>query len=108
MPLLKPSLLLYPAIGFGIGAFYFTGLWWTVCRLKTSRRPTVLTMVSFGLRAALALMVFYLASQGHWERFLGCLAGFVLARLAVTRGLRPRAIGEGQPSSNPSYKGTDR
>ena len=103
----EPSFLLYPAIGFGIGALYFIGLWWTVRRLKTSRRPTLMTLASFVLRAGLVLVVFYLAARGHWEGFLGCLAGFVLARLAVTRRLRPRAGGEGPRTADPLAPGRD-
>jgi F1F0 ATPase subunit 2 len=79
------------AAGLAAGGIYFAGLWWTVRRLNTSRRPTALTLASFALRAALVLVVFYLVAQGHWERFLGLMAGFVLARAAITRRLRPRA-----------------
>lgn len=101
MPLFEVSLIAYPAIGFGAGALYFIGLWWTVRRMKTSRRPTVLTLVSFLMRAALVLVVFYLAAQGQWEGFLGCLIGFILARVVVTRRLRPRAPEQGHSTADP-------
>lgn len=101
MTLFETSLLGYLAIGFAIGALYFLGLWWTVRRLKRSRRPTVLTLASFLSRAALVLVVFYLAAQGRWERFLGCLAGFLLARVVITRRLRPRAPEQPRPTADP-------
>jgi F1F0 ATPase subunit 2 len=93
------------AAGLAAGTVYFIGLWWTVRRLKTSRRPTLLTLASFVLRAVLVLVVFYLAARGHWEGFIGCLAGFVLARLAVTRRLRPRARGGGPKTTDPLAPG---
>jgi len=77
------------AAGLGAGTVYFMGLWWTVNRLKISRRPAVLTLGSFALRAVLVLAVFYLVAQGHWARFLGCMVGFLAARTAITRRLRP-------------------
>lgn len=95
------------AAGLGAGTLYFLGLWWTVRRLRTSRRPTLLTLASFVMRAALVLVVFYLAARGHWEGFLGCLAGFVLARLAVTRRLRPRPAEETGRSADHLVTGKD-
>ena len=89
MTSLTATWLLPAAAGLAAGGLYFTGLWWTVRRLKTSRRPTALTLSSFALRTMFVLAVFYFVAQGHWARFLGCMAGFLLARVAITRRLRP-------------------
>lgn len=81
------------AAGLAAGGVYFAGLWWTVNRLKISRRPAVLTLASFALRAILVLAVFYLVAQGHWARFLGCMVGFLAARTAITHRLRSEPTG---------------
>ena len=44
---------------------------------------------------ALALGGFYFVADGHWQRLLLCLLGFVVARIAVTRLTRP-------PEENPA------
>jgi F1F0 ATPase subunit 2 len=109
MTSLMATWLLPAAAGLAAGLIYFTGLWWTVRRLQTSRRPTVLTLASFALRAVFVLAAFYFVAQGHWERFLGCMVGFLLARVAVTRRLSPQQAPDGQPAraSKSLTTGTD-
>jgi F1F0 ATPase subunit 2 len=55
------------------------------------------------LRMAVAVIVFYLVSDGEWRKLVACLAGFTLARIAVTRLIRlprppktPRILQEGR------------
>ena len=88
----------FPALVAGLlaGTLYFAGLWWTVRRLNTSRRPSLLMAASFALRAALAAGVFYLVGKGHGDRLLVCLAGFLLARWLITRRIRPHGPGKGK------------
>jgi F1F0 ATPase subunit 2 len=65
--------LLSLPLGFALGLFYFTCLWFTVRQLPRTRHP-VLLMLGLAI-AALVWMV-----QGHWERLLIALLGFLLAR----------------------------
>lgn len=76
--------------GFLAGGAFFIGLWWTVQRLPSVKHPALLMAGSLILRTALALSVFLLAGGGHLDRILACLAGFVIARFLVTRGIRVR------------------
>jgi F1F0 ATPase subunit 2 len=73
------------AAGVALGVFYFGGLWWTVVRGVAARQPALLFFASLLLRIAVAMLGFYLVAHGSWERLLMCLAGFVMARLIVTR-----------------------
>jgi F1F0 ATPase subunit 2 len=74
--------------GLLLGAFFFGGLWWTVRKGMSSERPALWFFGSLLLRMSTALLGFYLVGQGSWARWLACLVGFVLARLAVWRLLR--------------------
>ena len=73
------------AAGVALGVFYFGGLWWTVVRGVAARQAALWFFASLLLRIAVALLGFYLVAHGSWERLLVCLAGFVMARLIVTR-----------------------
>ncbi len=78
------SLVLALVTGVLLGAVFFGGLWWTVSRMASSKRPALLLLGSLLLRTSVALGGFYLIARGHWERLLVCLLGFVLARILVT------------------------
>ncbi len=69
--------------GGALGAMFFGGLWWTVQKSLSSKRPALWLFGSLLLRMSLALAGFYFVAGGHWQRLLLCLLGFVLARLAV-------------------------
>ena len=77
------SLILAWAAGGLLGAIFFGGLWWTIGKGVSSKRPALWFFGSMLLRTSIALIGFYFVSGGHWERMLLCLLGFVLARLAV-------------------------
>lgn len=79
-----PAMFLAGAAGVLLGAFFFGGLWWTVPRIVASRQPALWLFGSLLLRTGVALAGFYFVSDGHWQRLLLCLLGFVTARLAVT------------------------
>ena len=85
------TVMLVLASGAGVlfGAIFFGGLWWTVRKGIYSKRPALWFFGSLLLRSAIVLAGFYLISNGHWERFLACLLGFVFARFIVTLLLRP-------------------
>jgi F1F0 ATPase subunit 2 len=69
--------------GGGLGAVFFGGLWWTVRRGVSSRRPALWFICSGLLRTSIVLAGFYLVSGNQWKRALACLLGFASARLTV-------------------------
>jgi F1F0 ATPase subunit 2 len=71
--------------GLLLGAIFYGGLWWTVRRSVSSKTLSLWLIGSFALRAIIAVSGFYFVSQGDWRRLLGCLLGFVVARIGVTR-----------------------
>jgi F1F0 ATPase subunit 2 len=71
-----------------LGAFFFGGLWWTIRSSSPSQWSGLLFSASLFLRMAVAITGFYLVSHGEWRKLLASLAGFLLARTAVTRLLR--------------------
>jgi F1F0 ATPase subunit 2 len=86
---LLPDFFAFP-IGFALGLFYFSFLWFTVQRLVSSPHP-VLLMVGSGLtRLGVALLGFYLIMGGHWERLLIALTGFLIARTLLIARWQPK------------------
>jgi F1F0 ATPase subunit 2 len=73
------------AAGLVLGAIFFGGLWWTVRRGLTVEQPALWFFGSLMLRTGVALFGFYLVGGTDWSRWLICLLGFVVARLAVHR-----------------------
>ena len=71
--------------GLLLGGFFFGGLWWTVRKGMSAKRPALLFMVSLVLRTAVTVAGLYVVGGGHWQRLLVCLLGFVIARFMVTR-----------------------
>jgi F1F0 ATPase subunit 2 len=78
------SIALSVAWGAVLGAVFYGGLWWTVRRALVSRQPAVWFLLSLMARTAVALLGFYAVIRGDWRRLVGCLVGFVLARILVT------------------------
>jgi F1F0 ATPase subunit 2 len=70
------------------GTFFFGGLWWTIRSNSPSEWSGLLFAASLLLRMAVAVTGFYLVSHGDWRKLVACLAGFLLARIAVTRLIR--------------------
>ncbi len=83
------SLLGAGVAGLALGGLFFGGLWWTVRKSVTSRRPALLFVSSFVLRTGLTLAGFYWVGGAAWQRLLLCLLGFVIARFVVLRLTRP-------------------
>jgi len=71
--------------GLLLGAMFFGGLWWTVQKGVSSKRPALWFVGSLLVRTSIALAGFYFIARGHWQRLIVCLIGFVVARLIVTR-----------------------
>jgi len=78
-------LVLALATGALLGTIFFGGLWLTVQKGLSSKRPALWFFGSLLLRTSIALVGFYFIARGHWERLLVCLLGFVMARLIVMR-----------------------
>ncbi len=76
-----------PAVaGIVIGAFYFGGLWLTLGRLMSTKRPALLTLGSYLGRLAVCFLCFLLLARvAGWIGLLVCLAFFILARTAMIR-----------------------
>jgi F1F0 ATPase subunit 2 len=75
--------------GFGLGMFFFAGLWWTIRRSFSAQRPALLLLGSMLLRMAIVLAGFYLVSDGDWRRLLLCLLGVIIGRFTLTRFAGP-------------------
>lgn len=77
-------------VGMALGAFYFGGLWITVCRIPTMPMPAIWLALSFAVRTAVVLSGFYIVAAGSWERLVLSVAGFLIARMLLIRHLRWR------------------
>jgi F1F0 ATPase subunit 2 len=86
---LLPDLFVFP-LGFGLGIFYFSCLWFTVQRLTRTQHPVLLVIGSGLVRLGLALLAFYFMIGGRWERLLIALVGFLLARTLLIARWRPQ------------------
>jgi F1F0 ATPase subunit 2 len=79
-----------------LGTFFFGGLWWTVRQGVSSKYPLFWFLGSLLLRTVIALGGFYFVARGDWRRLAVCLAGFLLARIIVTRLTRGPIDGRNQ------------
>ncbi|HLS29580.1 MAG TPA: ATP synthase subunit I [Flavobacteriaceae bacterium] len=79
------TLLLALLGGIALGVLFFGGLWLTVRKGLTSKRPTLFFMGSLVLRMAIVLVGFYYIGAGNWKNMLVGLGGFLIARIVITR-----------------------
>lgn len=77
-------MLLVASMGFVLGLIFFGGLWWTIRRMLHSRQLALWMLGSLLLRMAIALSGFWLIAGHDWKRMLVSLAGFLIARFALT------------------------
>lgn len=85
-----PEILVTAGGGVALGLFFFGGLWFTVQRLGSARRPALLMLGSLAARLAVCLPCFILAARGgQLGRLLLFTAAFLATRLALTRRLGP-------------------
>jgi F1F0 ATPase subunit 2 len=87
---LLPDLFVFP-LGFGLGIFYFSCLWFTVQHLTRTQHPVLLMVGSGVARLSVALLAFYFIIGGHWERLMIALLGFLLARTLLIARWRPQS-----------------
>jgi len=97
------SLAAAMAVGALLGAIFFGGLWWTVRRGMSSEWPALWFFGSLMLRMSIALLGFLAVGREDWERWLFCLLGFVLARLAVQWSTRPSGEDRARPAPEAGY-----
>ena len=97
------TLALAGVAGIVLGALFFGGLWWTVRRALSSKRPALWCLGSFLVRAGIVLAGFYVVAGGHWERLLAGLLGFVIARYLVTRLAGPPAALHNTPAKETGH-----
>jgi F1F0 ATPase subunit 2 len=71
-------------MGVLLGTFFYGGLWWTIQKGVSSKQPALLFSGSLAVRMLIALAGVYFVSRSNWHRLLGCLVGFVTARILVT------------------------
>jgi F1F0 ATPase subunit 2 len=74
-------------IGVVLGVFYFGTLWLVVRRLDRLAWPALWIGLGGMLRLAVVLTLFALLVGPRWERLLTALAGFLVARVVLTRWL---------------------
>jgi F1F0 ATPase subunit 2 len=88
------ALLAAAALGAGLGAVFFMGLWWTVHRLPVSRHPGTLALGSFVVRAAVVAVGLALLA-GDPSLLVSALVGFLVARWAALRRGRTLLVARG-------------
>ena len=91
--------LLAALAGVALGAFFYGGLWWTVRRIATFRRPALCMLASLVLRGAGVLLGLLVVAGADWRRMLLCLAGFMLARGGVARLVRRAGTAPAAPAT---------
>jgi len=79
------SLALSFVTGISLGVMFFGGLWLTIQNGKGSKRPALWFFGSFLLRTGLVILGFYFIGNGHWERMMVCLLGFIMARIIIVK-----------------------
>ena len=93
-PLLLALIIVFLG-GFGIGLFYFGGLWLTVSKLPLAKHPYRFMFSSFFLRLVLSLGGFYLLvcqamALPKYVVILTGMLGFFLARMIMINYCRFR------------------
>jgi F1F0 ATPase subunit 2 len=74
--------------GIGLGIFFYAGLWLTVNKAMTARHPGIWFALSLVARSAVVLAGLYFVSGRQWPRLLLAVAGFILARIVLTRRVK--------------------
>jgi F1F0 ATPase subunit 2 len=89
--------------GLLLGASFFYGLWWTVRKGVSSKRPAPWFLGSLLLRTVVVIAGFYVVSNGQWRHLLACLLGFAMARFIVTRLAGPPLEHYNAPAKEPGH-----
>lgn len=78
-----PELIFNAIGGLFLGSFFYLGLYWTVKKGLTSKRPALLFSLSFFIRSAVLLSGILLLGKGVFINFVACAFGIVFSRLIV-------------------------
>jgi F1F0 ATPase subunit 2 len=84
-----PGLLAALLGGVLLGAVHFGGLWLTVQRLPTSRRPALLAMGSLAVRMAVIAAGFVLIVSGGLGHVAAAVVGLLAVRTLAVRRIAP-------------------
>jgi F1F0 ATPase subunit 2 len=68
-----------------LGVVFFTGLWWTVRKIESTKQVARLFLGSMLLRTTVVLLGFYFILGDNWPHLAAGLLGFIIARIIVTR-----------------------
>lgn len=97
------ALLIPFLLGALLGTLYLAALWLTVRRLPRARRPALWLLASTALRLGLLLAGFwYILGDGHWQRLLAALAGFVMVRALTLGQVRSSSEAPGRGGARPT------
>lgn len=69
--------------GLTLGTLFFGALWFTVKKAVHAKIPALWIIGGFVVRTGIVLSGFYFVSKGDWQKLVGCLVGFVAARIIV-------------------------
>ncbi len=89
--------------GLVLGILFFGGLWLTVRKVVTSKRPSLWLIGSFLIRVSITLIGFYYLSQGSWKNLLISVLGFIIARsliIYLTKSIEEKSIQLKKQTSN--------
>jgi F1F0 ATPase subunit 2 len=77
--------------GAALGIFFYTGLYFTIRVLLTTRHPILLILGSLGFRTLVVVATILFLTVGRWQYALTCVAGLLLGRVAVSKflGVQP-------------------
>jgi F1F0 ATPase subunit 2 len=82
-----PHLIIAFLAGLTLGVFFSLNLWSSVKKMTDEQTPWYILFVNFVLRMGVVAVGFYIVMDGHWERMMTALAGFVLMREILVRAL---------------------
>jgi F1F0 ATPase subunit 2 len=86
---LAAPLALGAAAGAGLGLLLYGGLWWTVRRLATARRPGAALALSTVLRLGLVALALAGLARIEPAALAGAVVGLIAVRLVLIRRLAP-------------------
>ena len=84
--------LLACVAGLIIGAYFYGGLWFTVRKGVATPRPVLWFIGSLLLRLTIVFVGFTVVGGVDYQLWLGCLIGFIFARIGVLWLTQPFTI----------------
>lgn len=70
--------------GLVLGVLFFGGLYLTVQKLQTAKKPALIMALSFVFRMAVLLIAFYFIARVGYKEVLFALAGVIVSRFVMT------------------------